>query len=84
MLCAPQTHARCVRQTNNQEWTGEATIGDAVLEVARRLPNAKVVITTRGVKGSVLLRRAQEGEQVRALGAARCQPLLCTSLNPIL
>jgi hypothetical protein len=55
-----------------------------VLEVARRLPNAKVVITTRGVKGSVLLRRAQEGEQVRALGAARCQPLLCTSLNPIL
>ncbi|GBF88471.1 hypothetical protein Rsub_01184 [Raphidocelis subcapitata] len=45
------------------EWTGEACLADAVLEVARRLPRARVVVTTRGTRGSVLLRRAAEGEQ---------------------
>jgi hypothetical protein len=48
----------------SQEWTGESSVADAVLETARRLPRAKVVVTTRGTKGSVLLRRAAPGEQV--------------------
>lgn len=38
-----------------QEWSGEPQIGDAILEVARRLPNAQMIFTTRGTKGSVCL-----------------------------
>eukprot|EP00775_Hariotina_reticulata_P013293 gene13293-13423_t len=40
-----------------QQWTGEAAIGDALLEVAARLPCAQSIITTRGTKGSICLHR---------------------------
>jgi hypothetical protein len=40
-----------------QQWTGESAIGDAMLEVAARLPKAQLVITTRGTKGSICLQR---------------------------
>ncbi|KAF8065876.1 STP13 [Scenedesmus sp. PABB004] len=56
-----------------QEWTGEACIGDAMLEVAARLPNARMVITTRGTQGSICLLRAAEQE---AAGEACLQELL--------
>jgi len=39
-----------------------------MLEVSRRLPNAKVIITTRGTKGSVLLRRPAADEQPSSSG----------------
>lgn len=40
-----------------QEWTGEAELGDALLTVAARLPQAKTIITTRGSRGAVMLQR---------------------------
>eukprot|EP00878_Enallax_costatus_P034999 GHUV01038957.1.p1 GENE.GHUV01038957.1~~GHUV01038957.1.p1 ORF type:complete len:333 (+),score=19.32 GHUV01038957.1:577-1575(+) len=49
-----------------QEWSGEACIGDAMLEVASRLPNARMIISTRGTKGSVCLIK-QPVEQVKLL-----------------
>lgn len=54
---------------HSQEWTGEATVGDAMVALARRLPRARVVVTTRGARGSVLLRRAAKGEEVGGAGA---------------
>lgn len=45
-----------------QEWSGESDFGDAVLEVASRLPNARVIFTTRGAKGSVCLVRQPSAE----------------------
>ncbi|KAI8465093.1 MAG: PfkB-type carbohydrate kinase [Monoraphidium minutum] len=52
-----------------QEWTGEATIGDAMVALAQRLPRARAIVTTRGTRGSVLLRRAGAGEQPAAAAA---------------
>lgn len=43
-----------------QEWTGEATIGDALVALAARLPRAQMIITTQGAKGSICLLRTQE------------------------
>lgn len=40
-----------------QEWTGEANIGDALAEVAGRLPLAKLIISTQGARGSICLLR---------------------------
>ena len=53
-----------------QEWTGEAALGDALLEALARLPNARLLVTTRGKRGSVLLRRAAAGEAA-AVGGQR-------------
>jgi hypothetical protein len=38
-----------------QQWTGEASLGDALHTTLQRLPNVKWVVTTLGKKGSVLL-----------------------------
>ncbi|WIA37423.1 hypothetical protein OEZ86_014348 [Tetradesmus obliquus] len=46
-----------------QEWTGEQCIGDAMLELAVRLPRARMIITTRGAEGSVCLLRQEHGSQ---------------------
>lgn len=52
-----------------QEWTGEQCIGDAMLELAVRLPRARMIITTRGAEGSVCLLRQEHGsQQVRSGG----------------
>ena len=40
-----------------QQWTGEASLGDALHTTLQRLPNVKWVVTTLGKKGSVLLER---------------------------
>ena len=40
-----------------QGWTGEASIADAIVEMAQRLPKCKMFITTRGTQGSILLER---------------------------
>lgn len=49
-----------------QEWTGEACLGDALLELAARLPRAKMLITTQGSKGSICLQR--QSQQVSHYG----------------
>jgi hypothetical protein len=46
-----------------QEWTGEACIGDALVELAARLPRARLLITTQGSKGSICLLRQQPDQQ---------------------
>jgi hypothetical protein len=46
-----------------QEWTGEANIGDALVTLASRLPQAQMIFTTQGAKGSICLIRA--ADQVR-------------------
>ena len=38
-----------------QQWTGEATLGDALHTSIARLPRARFLITTLGKKGSVLI-----------------------------
>lgn len=38
-----------------QQWTGEATLGDALHTALSRLPNVKWLVTTLGKRGSVLL-----------------------------
>lgn len=38
-----------------QQWTGEATLGDALHTTLSRLPNIKWLVTTLGKRGSVLL-----------------------------
>jgi hypothetical protein len=49
-----------------QEATGEAVLGDALLTLAQRLPGARLIITTLGARGSVMLERG--AEQVGLLG----------------
>ena len=55
-----------------QQWTGEATLGDALHTTLARLPRVKFMITTLGKKGSVLIARsdsqtaAQETDQEAA------------------
>ena len=41
-----------------QQWTGEATLGDALHTTLARLPRVKFMITTLGKKGSVLIARS--------------------------
>jgi len=43
-----------------QQWTGEATLGDALHTALQRLPNVKWMVTTLGKKGSVLLERCSD------------------------
>ena len=43
-----------------QAWTGEESIGDALLSTLQRLPHAKWVATTLGSRGSVFLQRADQ------------------------
>ena len=43
-----------------QQWTGEATLGDAMYTTLQRLPNVKFVVTTLGKRGSVLLERCPD------------------------
>lgn len=57
--CLPHVCVSCCMQ----EWTGESTIGDALVELADRLPRAKMIITTQGAKGSICLCRTQQQEQ---------------------
>lgn len=43
-----------------QQWTGEASLGDALHTTLQRLPNVKWVVTTLGKRGSVLLERCPD------------------------
>ncbi|KAL0040939.1 hypothetical protein WJX79_010723 [Trebouxia sp. C0005] len=43
-----------------QQWTGEASLGDALHTTLQRLPNVKWMVTTLGKKGSVLLERCPD------------------------
>ncbi len=43
-----------------QQWTGEASLGDALHTTFQRLPNVKWMVTTLGKKGSVLLERCPD------------------------
>lgn len=43
-----------------QQWTGEATLGDALYTTVQRLPNVKFMVTTLGKRGSVLLERCPD------------------------
>jgi hypothetical protein len=43
-----------------QEWTGEANIGDALVTLASRLPQAQLIFTTQGAKGSMCLVRTAD------------------------
>jgi hypothetical protein len=45
---------------NPQAWTGEESIGDALLSTLQRLPRAEWVATTLGSRGSVFLQRAEQ------------------------
>jgi sugar/nucleoside kinase (ribokinase family) len=40
-----------------QAWTGELSLGDAVLSTYQRLPHVKWMVTTLGARGSVFLQR---------------------------
>lgn len=48
------------------DWTGEKDIGDAMIAVLSRLPNARFLVTTLGTRGSVMLTPydAEEGEEL--------------------
>jgi hypothetical protein len=54
-----------------QGWTGEASISDAIVEMACRLPHCKMFITTRGTQGSVLLERGAVQQVGELEGFAR-------------
>lgn len=57
-----------------QEWTGEATLGDALLSLAGRLPRCKVLITTRGTQGAVMLERGPSTAADQQVGSrALCE-----------
>jgi hypothetical protein len=56
-MCVPLPAPPCCAA---QEWTGEACVGDALLEVAARLPRAKMLISTQGSRGSICLLRQQQ------------------------
>jgi hypothetical protein len=72
----------CLCMARLQEWTGEQCIGDAMLELASRLPRARMIITTRGTKGSVcLLRQGHEGQQVRGGSHWELGALLCLAVE---
>lgn len=49
-----------------QQWTGEATLGDALHTSLARLPQARFLITTLGKKGSVLIARTDRQEAAQA------------------
>jgi hypothetical protein len=52
-----------------QEWTGEATLGDALLSLAGRLPRCQVLITTRGTQGAVMLERGPSTAAAQQVGS---------------
>lgn len=43
-----------------QQWTGEASLGDALHTTLQRLPKVKLMVTTLGKKGSILLERCSD------------------------
>ena len=63
-----------------QQWTGEATLGDALLTSLQRLPNVKWLATTLGKKGSVLLEHCPNQQ---SSGTAVLQELLSTMLGDV-
>lgn len=46
-----------------QELTGEASLGDALLSLASRLPRARLLFTTQGARGSICLERQADVDQ---------------------
>jgi sugar/nucleoside kinase (ribokinase family) len=54
-----------------QDWSGEPELADALLVTLARLPQAKMLITTLGARGSVLLERSDDdgAEMVGFAGA---------------
>jgi hypothetical protein len=46
-----------------QELTGEASLGDALLSLAARLPRARLLFTTQGARGSICLQRQLDSHQ---------------------
>ncbi|KAA6416772.1 MAG: carbohydrate kinase [Trebouxia sp. A1-2] len=53
-----------------QQWTGEASLGDALHTTLQRLPNVKWMVTTLGKKGSVLLERCPDQAATAAAAQA--------------
>lgn len=49
------------------DWTGEEHLGNAMLTMMARLPNVRFLTTTLGAKGSVLLTRPEEIEEMGAM-----------------
>ena len=45
----------------SQDWTGKKELADALLATFERLPRARFVITTMGIKGCVMLERVSDG-----------------------
>lgn len=45
-----------------QAWTGEESLGDALVGTLQRLPKASWVFTTLGARGAVLVQRVPEQE----------------------
>jgi hypothetical protein len=59
-----------------QAWTGEQSLGDALLSTFQRLPHIKWLITTLGAQGAVFLQRPEVAAQSAAMPAARLDDLL--------
>lgn len=63
-----------------QQWTGEATLGDALLTSLARLPKAKFLITTLGKKGSVLIARSDRQEAAQGTAQETAQEAVLEDL----
>jgi sugar/nucleoside kinase (ribokinase family) len=61
-----QADVVCTSAHFPKEWTGKKTTGEALAALARRLPRAKVLVTTLGAQGAVMLVR-EEGERAALL-----------------
>lgn len=59
-----------------QQWTGEATLGDALHTSLARLPKARFLITTLGKKGSVLIARSDRQEAAQETAGEAAQECL--------
>ena len=68
LCCVRARNVLSAQYTCMQQWTGEATLGDALYTTLQRLPDVKFVVTTLGKRGSVLLERCpnqqHQGEAV--------------------
>ena len=69
-------HARLLTVTCVQEWAGGKSVGDAMLEMLRRLPRAQWLVTTLGEQGSILLQRPSHGAMVPNASVAQLDNVL--------
>jgi sugar/nucleoside kinase (ribokinase family) len=57
-----QADVVCTSAHFPKEWTGKKTTGAGLAALARRLPRAKVLVTTLGSQGAVMLVQEDDGE----------------------